>query len=59
MIPTVLHILTAAAADVWSSDAIVTLGTGDQTGAPLLHPIPLQVEEEAGLTGQAAIHGRA
>lgn len=50
---------TGTGVDVWRAHAIVSPGTGGQTGAPLPHPIQLQVEEEARFTGQAAIQGRA
>lgn len=50
---------TDASADVGRAHAVVTSGTGGQTRPPLLDPVQLQVEEEAGLTGQTAVQWRA
>ena len=62
LVKTSLHpslVPTGAGADVLGARAIVAPGTGGQTGAPLAHPVQLQVEEEARFTGQATVEGRA
>lgn len=50
---------TCTGVDAWRACAIVTPGTGGQAGAPLLHPIQLQMEEEARFAGQTTIQGGA
>lgn len=54
-----LLVLTGAGANVWRTHAIVTPGTGGQTGAPLPHPVQLQVEEQARDAGETPIQSRA
>lgn len=50
-----IRLALCAVVYVWGAGAIVTTGAGGQANANLPHPIPLQVEEESGLAGQATI----
>lgn len=51
--------LTCACVSVWRAGAVETAGAGGQTHSDLPHPISLQEDKEAGLTGQTAIVIRA
>ncbi|MEQ2169217.1 hypothetical protein GOODEAATRI_022899, partial [Goodea atripinnis] len=53
-----LSVPTDASADVGRAHAVVTSRTGGHTCPPLLDPVQLQVEEEAGFTGETAVQCR-